>query len=291
MLGLSIYACVIGIIYCWIQLGLRHSWLQMSSWNIPSDFIPETSVVVIIPARNEAANIKTCLESILNQNYPSSLMKVLLVDDYSEDRTLEVARKVSDNRLTIIALEDLELVESTSPKKRAINIGIQKTTAELIITTDADCIVNENWMLSVVSYFQLNKVDMIAGPVLFEPLRSAFERFQALDFIGMMGVTGAGIYSSKFHMCNGANLAFSRRAFMEVDGYTGTEHVASGDDILLAQKFINNPQLKMAFLKSNDAIVRSKPVEKVSQFISQRLRWGSLSTILKNELFGFSLLF
>lgn len=277
MIGLAIYAAVIGILYTYVQISLRGAWKSLPAWDIPTGFDPQTSVVIIIPARNEAANIRACLQSILDQDFPSELMKVILIDDHSEDRTLEFARSFDDDRLEVIALEDRKLEDSLSPKKRALRIGIAASDAALIITTDADCIVHDNWLRSIASYFESNKVDMIAGPVLFDPLSSSFEKFQALDFAGMMGITGAGIHSGKFHMCNGANLAFSRTAFQKVGGYEGTEHIASGDDILLAQKFVNHPDLNIGFLKSNDAIVYTKPVAKMMDFLRQRLRWGAKS--------------
>jgi len=118
MIGLAIYAAILGVVYASIQLGLRRSWLSLSGWKSSSDFDPRTSVVIIIPARNEAANIKACLQSILDQNYPSELMQIILVDDHSEDRTLEFARSFDDSRLKVIALEDRQLTDSLSPKKR-----------------------------------------------------------------------------------------------------------------------------------------------------------------------------
>lgn len=277
MIGLAVYTTIVGLVYLVIQLKLRGSWMSLSPWEIPSAFDPITSVVVIIPARNEASNIKACLQSILAQDYPSHLMKVFLVDDHSEDRTLEFAKSFDDTRLVVVALEDRKLSDSASPKKRALNIGIAESDAELIITTDADCVVSSEWLQSLVSFYEKGNVDLIAGPVLFDPLTSSFKRFQGLDFIGMMGITGAGIHSKRFHMCNGANLAFSRGAFNKVRGYEGTDHIASGDDILLAQKFVQHPELNIGYLKSNAAVVFTKPIDKVGAFVAQRLRWGAKS--------------
>ena len=277
MTGLAIYATIIGLIYLMIQLSLKKSWLALPEWAVAQDFTGSTSVVVIIPARNEAVNIRSCLESILNQDYPPNLLEIILVDDHSEDRTLEFARSFSDPRIKVIALEELALIDSLSPKKQALNIGIKESNATLIVTTDADCTADKEWIKTIVHYYENGQVDMIAGPVIFDPTDSSFERFQALDFIGMMGITGAGINAQKFHMCNGANLAFSRSSFEKVNGYAGTDHIASGDDILLAQKYVNDPDLNIGFLKSNNAVITTKPVAGLSDFLKQRLRWGAKS--------------
>ena len=158
-----------------IQLKLRRVWLAIPEYTQQYSYFPKTSVAVIIPARNEAKNIKKCLESILNQNYPKDLINIVLVDDYSTDRTLEFARSFEDRSIQVIALEDEAVEESLSPKKRALNLGISRTSAKLIITTDADCIAGEDWIRSIVQYYETQEVDMIAGPVLFDPLNSSFD--------------------------------------------------------------------------------------------------------------------
>ena len=118
----------------------------------------------------------------------------------------------------------------------AIGTAIAHASGDLIVTTDADCIVPTNWLQLFVSFYEINGLQFIAAPVNFHLEKSLFERFQSLDFLGMMGVTGASIQLGWMNMCNGANLAYSKRAFERVEGFAGIDHLASGDDILLMQK-------------------------------------------------------
>jgi cellulose synthase/poly-beta-1,6-N-acetylglucosamine synthase-like glycosyltransferase len=91
----------------------------------------------------------------------------------------------------------------------------------------------------------------------------------------LQGITGASVYK-KFHsMCNGANIAYEKKAFLEVGGFTGIDNIASGDDMLLMHKIFNRYPDRVLFLKSPDAIVQTKPAETLKEFFNQRIRWAS----------------
>ena len=76
-------------------------------------------------------------------------------------------------------------------------------------------------------------------------------------------------------MCNGANLVYTKQAFIEVNGFEGIDKVATGDDMLLMHKiWKRNPQ-KVFYLKAKDAIVTTEPMQTWSDFLMQRKRWAS----------------
>lgn len=76
-------------------------------------------------------------------------------------------------------------------------------------------------------------------------------------------------------MCNGANLAYTKKTFEEVGGFTGIDNIASGDDMLLMHKIYKRYPEKIMFLKSQEAIVQTQPVNSVRGFFNQRIRWAS----------------
>ena len=76
-------------------------------------------------------------------------------------------------------------------------------------------------------------------------------------------------------MCNGANLAYTKKAFEEVGGFTGIDNIASGDDMLLMHKIYKRWPDKVLFLRSKEAIVQTAPVNSIKEFFSQRIRWAS----------------
>jgi hypothetical protein len=103
---------------------------------------------------------------------------------------------------------------------------------------------------TIAAFYEKNNAAFIAMPVRYYSNKNFLEIFQSLDFMTLQGITGASVYK-KFHsMCNGANLAYSKKIFFEVDGFTGIDTIASGDDMLLMHKiFKHNPE-KVFFLKS-----------------------------------------
>jgi len=116
----------------------------------------------------------------------------------------------------------------------------------------------------------------------FDPLQVFLQLFQFLDFLTLQGITAASV-SSEFHaMCNGANLAYERKVFYEVNGFEGIDNIASGDDMLLMHKIWKKYPGAVSFLKSHDAIVLTQPMKTWSSFINQRIRWASKATYYKD---------
>lgn len=254
-------------------------WRSILIWEIPQTFSPHTKVTILIPARNEADNIIACLQSILAQEYPSHLFEIIVVDDHSEDDTVTKIQQLQQNNIRILALKDFieNRDQLQSFKKKAIEIGVKKSFGKLIVSTDADCVVPKNWLNYIVSFYEKKQYKFIAAPVNFFDEKSLFEKFQSLDFLGMMGVTGAGIQGRFMNMCNGANMAYEKQAFYEVDGFNGIDDIASGDDMLLLQKMVKRFPNQIAFLKNKNATVLTRGKPDLKSFSQQRIRWGSKS--------------
>ena len=254
-------------------------WNQLPEWFVPKNFIPHTKVSVIIPARNEADNILSCIYSILNQNYPSNLLEIIVIDDFSTDNTAELVRSLNQVNVKLIQLKDVIVDENlTSYKKKALEIAISKSNGDFILTTDADCITPSDWLVLMTSFYEEHQYKFIAAPVIFYNESSLFQRFQSLDFMGMMGVSGAGVQGQFMNMCNGANLGYEKEAFYQVGGFTGIDHLASGDDMLLMQKMSAQFPNGVGYLKNKNA-VKTKAKSTFLGFYNQRIRWASKSGV------------
>lgn len=255
------------------------------------DFIPVRkwnknelpSVSVIIAARNEEKNIANCIRSILSQTYPSNKFEIIVIDDHSTDSTVAIIDSFKKENIRVINLADFtEDKILNSYKKKSIETALRFAGGELIVTTDADCIAPEKWLETLVSLYKEESPVFIALPVAFQNaspedslLKKFFKNFQSLDFMTLQGITGASVYK-KFHsMCNGANLAYEKKIFYEVNGFEGINEIASGDDMLLMHKIQKVYPDKILFLKSHDVIVQTQPVETLNDFMNQRIRWAS----------------
>ncbi len=245
------------------------------SWKAIPDFkisLPATDITisVIIPARNEENNIRQLLESLQRQTYPAALTEIIVVDDHSTDQTANIVRQFSSVKLVQLKEENIN-----SYKKKAIETGIAAAIRELIVTTDADCIPSEEWLQTIAAFKKENGSVFIAAPVVFDCNSSVVQLFQAMDFMILQGITGASVHKNIHSMCNGANLAYERKVFYEVNGFTGVDHIASGDDMLLMHKIWKQYPDRVHYLKSKDAIVATQPMKTWKAFFNQRIRWAS----------------
>jgi cellulose synthase/poly-beta-1,6-N-acetylglucosamine synthase-like glycosyltransferase len=266
------------LVYSGLIIFYRQSWLSIPEFFISTKEVNHTKVSVIIPARNEEQNIGICLSSILHQNYPAHLFEVIVVDDHSTDNTARIVKSFAANNVKLISLKDFtDGSMLNSYKKKAIDIAIQQSSGTLIVTTDADCIVPKTWLQCMATFYERNHPALIAAPVAYYNENSFLKIFQSLDFITLQGITGASVHK-KFHsMCNGANLAYERKAFDEVNGFKGIDSIASGDDMLLMHKIYQRYPERVLFLKSTQAIVETQAMETLADFFNQRIRWASKS--------------
>lgn len=265
-------ALVVGLIYSYLIHFLLGQWEEIPEWTIPEDFQPKTTVSILIPARNEAANILHCLNCLLRQEFPADLFEIIVIDDHSTDATAELVCQLEHPNLRLLQLSGI-----AQGKKAALAHGIQAANGTLILTTDADCSLPIGWLAGFVSYYEKHDPVFMTGPVVFQPAPNALERFQALDMMGTMLITGAGIHSRTMHMSNGANLAYPKTIFESVDGFSGIDHLASGDDMLLMHKIQRAYPGRVAFLKCRAAIVSTPAVKGWKAFLQQRLRWATKS--------------
>ena len=277
MITILIYISLILLLgYSALLVYYRKSWGSIPDFKVEANSKLSTKISIIIPARNEEENIGYCLQSIIEQSYPAHLFEVLVVDDHSTDKTAAIIKSYASNNVKLISLKDyLSANEINSYKKKAIEISIQQSNGELIVTTDADCIFPKNWLTTIASFYESKRPAFIVMPVLISYGKKMIEVFQSLDFMTLQGITGASVHE-KFHsMCNGANLAYTKEAFIAVNGFKGIDNIASGDDMLLMHKIYNQFPNNIEYLKSREVIVTTNPVSTIQEFFNQRIRWAS----------------
>ena len=236
---------------------------------------PDFTATLIIPARNEAQNLPTLFTGLLEQDYPLEKLQVILVNDHSEDATREIGEEYS-GRFPHFEIIDLHHSPGmVSHKKRAIELGVNAANGQIILCTDADCVMKPGWLKAMLQPFTDEAVQFVAGPVRLKGKESMLFHFQQLDFLVMQGITAASV-SGRFHyMCNGANLAYRKKAFHAVSGFLGVDALPTGDDMFLMQKMVNHFSEGVIYRKSKEAIVDTEAPATWSAFLQQRIRWAS----------------
>lgn len=277
---------ILTCLYAFLLLAYRYwfgkmSVFQLSQLNQIEQIRPEqapTQFTVIIPARNEAANIKACVDSILAQDYPMDAFEIIVIDDFSEDDTAFIVNALHAQfpQVRLLQLADhCKEGETLAYKKKAIEIAVSVAKGDWIVTTDADCMVPPRWLFLYNAYIQQHQPAFVAAPVMFIKTAGILNQFQLLDFLALQGITAAAVGAGKHSMSNGANLGFEKAAFIAVGGYQGVDHIASGDDMFLMHKMKQTLHKPVGYLFHPDAIVLTAAMDTWKGFILQRIRWAS----------------
>lgn len=237
------------------------------------DRILEEFVSIIIPFRNEEKNLLNIYYNLTSQNYPQEKFEIIFVNDSSSDNSLQLLENLpkKENVFIYSVPKDYSV---NAHKKKAIRFGIEKSKGEIIITTDADCIHSKDWLISLVKFMDA-KTGFVSGPVEFSADPNLFSRVQRLEFASLV-ITGAGLIGSKNPIiCNAANIAYRKKVFEIVGGFTYQMSLSSGDDELLMQKIHRDTDFQIKFALDKKAIVATEANPTLKDFYHQRKRWAS----------------
>jgi biofilm PGA synthesis N-glycosyltransferase PgaC len=249
---------------------------------------------IIINYRNEEAHLPDLLNSIKNQNYDFKLLQWIFVNDHSIDQSFTILDAFKTDHPEIDVLLIKRISQSASGKKDGITQAIESAKYDHIITTDADCLLPENWILSFNAiYHKYSEAHFIAAPIQLEQKETFLSTLQQQEMTALQLITIGGFSYRQPFMCNGANMSFTKTAFIEVNGYEGNKHISSGDDIFLLEKLIAEDVTKCLYLKNKEVIVTTFPKQQLGEVISQRARWaqkGNETKSLLNKLVSFQVL-
>ena len=247
----------------------------------PSDRLPEgIKFTVLLPVRNEEANIIRLLYDLQAQTFPANRFEVLVLNDNSDDRTAELAADFK----AAFALRVVNIVHAEGTvafKKSSLIQGVDLARYPYIACTDGDCRLGPDWLLSIAEGFNQDAV-FLSGPVALSPARNLWERMQQQEFCTLVGSGAALLQSGMPSMCNGANIAYKKQAFEKVGGYAGNLHIPSGDDEFLMHKLAEAYPERVRFLRSPESLVTTNPASDISVFFAQRRRWAGKWNSYKN---------
>lgn len=234
-------------------------------------------ISVVIAFRNEAANIPGLLTDIAKQLYPTDRYEVIMVDDNSSDGSFEIASGIKHP-------SNLKVIKNNGKgKKAALRAGIDISAGDLILTTDCDCRMGEKWISTISAFYDAHKPDMIICPVTLGSSPGFFGKFQELEFLSLQGITAGNAVAGIATMCNGANLAFKKEAYLKHFDNIHPE-IASGDDIFLLHSLKKEKGVSIMWLESTDSFVTASPSQNIMSFILQRKRWISKGKYYKDRV-------
>ncbi len=262
------FCVVAGVLYTALIVWFINGWNSIPVFHRKNK-IYSTKVSVIVPFYNSGSSLKKCIEGLIHQNIQTTEYEIILVNDHSVDESEAIAKEFAEKYRRVIFLQN-----EKKGKKQALLNGISNSTGDLIVTTDADCSHPEFWLANIVEYYELHKPNMVVGPVALKTGKSLFQKFQQIEFVSLVASGAGAIGINHPVMCNGANLAFKKSVFLELDNPFNLKY-SSGDDVFLLHSMKKVDADKIHFLKSADATVVTQAAKNIKSLFKQRNRWVS----------------
>lgn len=236
------------------------------------------TAVVIVAAHNERGRIPSLLHALSRQTYDSTRWEIVVADDRSTDGTAEfVEAHASDLPVACRVLRVDHCPQGISPKKNAIAQSIAITQSELVVTTDADCRPEPEWLARMVAEFGPS-TGIVCGfsPILGADGEQGFLRgFQWLDSLSL-ATTVAGLTGWNIPLTATArSFAYRRQAFEATGGFGESMRVASGDDDLLLHRILARTQWQVGYTAGSEALVPTDPAPRWRDLITARVRHAS----------------
>ncbi len=270
---------IISLFYIIVISLINFGWLNLKPFISNSSNLSTVYISVIIAFRDEEEKLDFIIEDILSQELEGKNFELILVNDHSRDNSYFVAKRYSENNINIKLIE----LEEKEGKKYAIDYGIKHAKGKIIVTTDADCRVGQSWLKIISEYYLQTNAKMIVCPVLYQTTRKifTFKNFQALEFLSLTSSTAGSLGLNRPIMCNGANLVFEKKVYLEFSDPTNIQHV-SGDDTFLLFNILKKYPKGISYLKSAEATAYTEASGNIQEFFNQRLRWASKTKYYSN---------
>jgi glycosyltransferase involved in cell wall biosynthesis len=224
---------------------------------------------VIVPARNEEANIENCIRSLLAQNYPH--FEVIAIDDSSTDNTLSILINMTDKlqsklssspslttkntNLKIISIEDKP--QDWKGKTWAMQQGYLKSKGDILLFTDADTkYISKDALLLTVSYMQKEKLDALTG-ILFSELRDFLSKIVMplwATFSVIFGRNASKMNNpkSKVAYLLGAFIMIKRKVLEDIGTFDSVRNAIQEDKVL--GEHLKYRGFKVKIIKTHDLI-------------------------------------
>lgn len=229
------------------------------------------TVTVIVAARNEEDKILRCIQSLNELEYPAGKLEIILVNDHSTDRTGEIITEFINDKPKFKLIVPKQEIGTLKGKTNALANAIKVAIGEIILTTDADCIMNPLWVKSIASYYQKD-VAFVGGYTTQED-RTAFEGMQAIDFLYLLTVAAGALNFGKPLAAIGNNMSFRKSAYEETGGYENIPFSIT-EDFNLLRAIHNLKKYKCIYPIEKETVVISKACANFKELYWQKKRWG-----------------
>jgi cellulose synthase/poly-beta-1,6-N-acetylglucosamine synthase-like glycosyltransferase len=258
---------------------------ERNRWRMPLD-LPRVSVIV--PARNEAQNIEACLRALCATDYPMDLLEIVVVDDRSTDGTDVILDRFAAQHpgVHVLHRKDEEVAPNLVGKPGALQYGIEHSTGQIALMTDADCTVSPSWVAGMVAQFSDERVGLVSGLTCVSG-SSFFQRTQDVEWTYTQSMAAGGVGNGAPLGCFGNNLAVRRQVFDQLGGYRSIKFSVTEDMAL--QLAVADAGYTVRYAVHPSIMVETLPCTRFIEYVKQRHRWVRGGTALGSRAWAFVL--
>lgn len=174
-------------------------------------------VTIIIPAYNEEKSIGRTIKSIIASDYPEEKLEILVINDGSEDKTFEIAKKYKSKLVKVYT-------KLNGGKGTALNYAIRKAKGEIIFSMDADTFVEPHSVKEMTRYFKNLKVMSVTPSMLIYKPKGILQRAQQAEYLFGLFIRKAFTSVNAIHITPGAFSAY-RKTFFDKYGLYDEDNI------------------------------------------------------------------
>ncbi len=235
---------------------------------VKSDDLP--SISILICARNEEDAIEECLASLAALDYPSEKLEILIVDDRSTDRTPAILAAWQKDMPHLAVFITHEEENGMCGKINALTQGLDVVKGDIILMTDADCILPRGWAKEHVSWYDAD-TGMVSSMTSLQE-RNLFDKAHSLEMVQVLAMSMAAINCNIPVSVIGNNLSIRRQAYLELGGYSNIPFSVT-EDVALFQSVWRSKKWKVKFKSNPDLGVVTHPPHDLTTWWRQKHRW------------------
>lgn len=226
-------------------------------------------VTVIVAAHNEEANVEQCVRSILNQDY--ECFDLIVVNDRSHDKTLEILNSIVDFRLNVITVSETPM--GWDSKKWALETAISNAQNQWLLFTDADCVPCSNqWISLMLEARQGRKI--VLGVSQYQKKKGFLNLFIQYETF-TTAINYLGFTNKKLtYMGVGRNFLYHKSLYIEANKFDKIQSFTGGDDDLLVQKFCLDHDVNFSLSYPSQTL--SVPKKSFTSYYHQKKRHLSI---------------
>lgn len=229
------------------------------------------NISILIPSRNEEANLPGCLKALESLDYPKDKMQVILGNDQSTDHTASILEHWAKDKPWVFILNiSADNLHSMNGKANALSQMAQKANGEALLFTDADCMVPATWVKKMVAVWKRSEAGIVTGITNVNG-STFFEKMQSIDWWLTLGMVKVMDDLDISLTSMGNNMLISKEAYQAVGGFEGIPFSLTEDFEIGRQ--IQKKGFKGVHLVSSENLVRTKGQQNFSDLLMQRKRW------------------